>query len=301
MDALPIELDLEELARLLEAGDFDRALELTRSVADELGQAATLVFFDAGQDTARFLSGLDLGTILFNQINVRAVRALQANTLRLISQYTEEQRHATRLALLDGIARGLNPRDQARNFRSSVGLTERQSAAVINYRRLLEGTAAEQREALRRELRDRRFDRTVRRSIRTETPLTPAQIERMVERYRDRYVKYRAEVIGRTEALRSVHEGVNEAYEQAIEAGHLRAQDLVRTWDSSRDGRVRNTHRWLHGQKRGWGETWATENGQLRYPGDPAAPAEETIQCRCVLTTRIKGSAREVRGRPLAA
>lgn len=298
---LEANLDLRAIERLLEGGDFEGALDYTRTVADELGDAATLVFIDAGQDTARFLSGLDLGTVLFNQINVRAVRALQANSLRLISAYTEEQRAATRLALLDGIARGLNPRDQARNFRSSVGLTERQQAAVINYRRLLEGTAAEQRQALTRELRDRRSDRTVRRSIRTGEPLTPAQIERMVERYRNRYVKYRAEVIGRTEAMRSVNQGVEEAYEQAIEAGTLEAGSLTRTWDASRDTRVRRTHRFLHGQKRGWRETWATENGVLRYPGDPDAPPEETVQCRCVLTTRIKASARAGGGRPLAA
>ena len=285
-------LDLDALAKLLAAGDFEAALLYTQDVAQELGHAVNLVYFDAGQDTARFLQGLDLGTILFNQINVRAVRALQENTLRLIVQYTEEQRAATRLALLDGIARGINPRDQARAFRDSIGITERQQAAVINYRRLLSGTAEEQREALTRELRDRRFDRTVRRSIRTDKPLTPAQIERMVTRYAERYVKYRSEVIARTEALRSVHEGVEEAYEQAIEAGVLDADDLVRTWDSSRDTRVRRTHRLLHGQKRAWKETWATENGVLRYPGDPAAPAEETIQCRCLLTTRIKGSGR---------
>jgi hypothetical protein len=148
---------------------------------------------------------------------------------------------------------------------------------------------------LTRELRDRRFDRSVRRSIRTQEPLTPAQIDRMVERYAQRYVKHRAEVIGRTEALRSVHQGVNEGYEQAIESGKLDRANLERTWDSSRDSRVRRTHRFLNGQKRPWGGTWATENGVIRYPGDPEAAAEETIQCRCLLTTRIRGAIRTVR------
>lgn len=289
------DLDLKVLAGLLASGNFDEALIYTQQVAEDLGAEVNLVFFNAGQDTTRFLNGLDVGHIVFDQVNVRAVRALQANTLRLVTQYTEEQRAATRLALLDGISRGLNPRDQARNFRDSIGLTERQQAAVVNYRRLLGGTAAEQTEALSRELRDRRFDPTVKRSRRTQVPLTPAQIDKMVSRYADRYVKHRAEVIARTEALRSVHEGVEEAYEQAIDSGNLRAEDLVRTWDSSRDGRVRRTHGFLHGQKRGWRQFWATENGVLRYPGDPLAPAEETIQCRCLLTTRIKNALRSLR------
>lgn len=289
------ELDLETIEQLLKNGDVEGALRYTRLVAERLGQATTITFFDAGQDTARFLNGLDLGSILFNQINVRAINALQQNTLRLINEFTTEQRRATRLALLDGIARGLNPRDQARNFRDSVGLTERQQAAVINYRRLLNGTAEEQREALTRELRDRRSDRMVQRSIRTGKALTPEQIDSMVSRYSKRYIKYRAEVIGRTEALRSVHEGVNEGYEQAIEAGKIDADKLERTWDSSKDRRVRRTHTFLNGQKRPWGGTWATENGIIRYPGDPEAAAEETIQCRCLLTTRIRGALKTVR------
>lgn len=295
INGLRDELDLAEVERLLLAGDFEGALRLTQTVAEQLGQVSTVTFFAAGQDTATFLSGLDLGTILFDQVNVRAVQAMQVNNLRLISEFTAEQRAATRLALLDGIARGLNPRDQARAFRDSVGLTERQQAAVINYRRLLEGSAADQREALTRELRDRRFDRTVNRSIRTGEALTPDQIDRMVDRYRARYVKYRSEVIGRTEALRSVHQGVEEGYQQAIDAGKLDAEDLIRTWDSSKDSRVRTTHKLLNGQKRAWGEYWQTVNGIIRFPGDPNAAAEETVQCRCVLTTRIRNALKTIR------
>jgi hypothetical protein len=284
------ELDLKIIEDLLTAGDVEGALTYTRSVAERLGDATTLTFFDAGQDTATFLSGLDLGTIRFDQINLRAIMALQQNTLRLITEFTSEQRRATRLALLDGIARGLNPRDMARAFRDSVGLTERQQAAVINYRQLLEGNAADRAEALTRQLRDGRFDQTVKASVRKDVPLTAEQISRMVGRYQSRYIKYRSEVIGRTEALRSVHEGVNEAYQQAIDAGQINAADLTRTWDSSKDTRVRRTHRFLNGQQRPWGGTWATENGVIRYPGDPQAAAEETVQCRCLLTTRIRGA-----------
>jgi hypothetical protein len=283
------QLDLQLIENLLEAGNVEEALAYTRTVAEQLGDMATLTFFDAGQDTATFLSGLDLGTIRFDMLNVRAIQALQSNTLRLITEFTAEQRRATRLALLDGIARGLNPRDMARAFRDSIGLTETQQAAVIRYRQLLEGSAADRNEALTRALRDGRFDQTVNASIRRGVPLTPEQIDRMVGRYGERYIKYRSEVIGRSEALRSVHEGVNEAYQQAIDAGQIKAEDLTRTWDSSHDKRVRRTHRFLDGQSRPWGGTWATENGVLRYPGDPQAPAAETVQCRCLLLTRIRG------------
>jgi hypothetical protein len=281
-------LDLNVIEQLLVNGDFEGALSYTQDVARSVGQASTLTFFDAGQNTSTFLSGLDLGTIVFDHVNVRAINALQNNSLRLISEFTAEQRAATRLALLDGIARGVNPKQQAVAFRDSVGLTEKQQAAVLNYRNLLEGDAASRQEALTRKLRDGRFDQTVNASIRRDVPLTTEQIERMTTRYRERYIKHRAETIALTEALRSVHEGVEEGYQQAIDAGKLDPADLERMWDSSRDKRVRRTHKLLQGQKRPWGGTWQTVNGVLRYPGDPKAPAEETVRCRCLLTTRIR-------------
>lgn len=290
--ALARDLDLAVIEALLIAGDVETALRYTQAAAQAVGVASTVTFFDAGQDTAAFLNNLDLGVILFDHVNFRAVNALQNNSLRLIAEFTAEQRRATHLALLDGVARGVNPRDMARAFRDSIGLTERQQAAVINYRQLLEGSVEQRREALTRALRDGRFDQTVNASIRRDVPLTPEQVSRMVERYQARYIKYRSEVIGRTEALRSVHEGVNEAYQQAIDAGNLDETSLERMWDTSRDKRVRHTHRGLQGQKRKWGQPWHTVNGRIRYPGDPEAAASETVLCRCLLTTRIKGATR---------
>ena len=282
------QLDMEELEALIASGRLVDAMERIMEVAEDLAEATNLVFLTAGQAAAEFLTGAGVARVRFDVSNAGAVQAMRDNRLSLIREYAEEQRRATQAALVEGIAQGLNPRDQARTFRDVVGLTERQAAAVMNYRRLLTGDESDRREALTRRLRDGRHDRTVQRSIREERPLTPAQIEQMVSRYAARYVKYRAEVIGRTEALRAVHEGNEEGYRQAIEAGRLDAARLVRAWDSSRDDRVRESHRLLHGVKRGWGETWPGKAGPLRYPGDPAAPAEEIVQCRCLLTTRIK-------------
>jgi len=209
---------------------------------------------------------------------------MQQERLRLIRNFTADQREATRSALTDGIRRGLNPRDQARMFRDSIGLTGRQQAAVNNYRRLLEEGNSE---ALQRQLRDRRFDPTVRRAIRTGEPLTTAQIDRMVSRYSDRMRSYRATVIARTEALRAVHQGTEELYRQAIDEGHLNSDQLMRTWHDADDRRVRASHNRLDGLERRIGDTFPGDEGPLRFPGDPEAPAAETVQCRCVLSTRI--------------
>ena len=109
----------------------------------------------------------------------------------------------------------------------------------------------------------------------------------MVGRYSERYVKYRSEVIARTESLRAVHAGNNEAYEQAIEQGELAKDQIMRTWITAGDDRVRDTHENLSGVQAGMDQTFPAQGGPLRFPGDPAGPADETIQCRCSLATRM--------------
>ena len=76
-------------------------------------------------------------------------------------------------------------------------------------------------------------------------------------------------------------------YRQAVETGALDPESIRRKWVTSGDERVRNSHNALNGQERGLEETWQGEDGTLRFPGDPSAPASETVQCRCVLTTRL--------------
>lgn len=291
VSALKDEVDLDELADLIQQGRLEEALGRLQEAADKVGIATNVAFVTAGQSTAQLLASANVGRVVFDQVNVRAVAAMQMNRLETVREFTAEQRRATSLALVSGVEAGINPREQARNFRDSIGLTENQWRAVANYRTALERVGSDpdaQAVALGRALRDRRGDAQVQRAIRDGRPIPKAKVDWLVERYTARYVKYRAEVIGRTEALRAVHQGTEEMYAQAIESGEIRAEQIERKWVTRLDGRERRTHKFLSGQKRGWGEPFVTENGTIRYPGDPQAPASEVIQCRCALTTRIK-------------
>lgn len=294
VEGLKDNLDLNALADLIESGRMDQALDMLQEVSTALGNSAAVIFVTAGQSTASFLEGATIGHVVFNVVNQRAVEIMQANRLRLIQEFTYDQRQTVRAALTEGIRRGDNPRAQARTFRDVVGLTETQSRAVFNYRRLVEGAGnsdlptADQAESLTRALRDGRTDRSVLRAIKEGRPLSPEQVDMMVQRYAKAYVKYRSEVIARSEALAVVHQGTEEMYNQAIEAGKLHPEQLIRTWSTNIDGRERDSHHNLDGVKRGWGQTWPGRDGPIRYPGDPEAPASERVQCRCLLTTRIK-------------
>ncbi len=289
------ELDLEELADLLAQGRVNDALDRIQSVAAALGNASNTTFITSGQATSQFLTNAGVGTVLFDQVNFRAVQAMQRNQLEMISEFTNEQRRATSDALVAGVESGTNPVAQARNFRDSIGLTTRQWAAVDRYRTSLNAIGTDPRaaeDALGRALRDGRGDAQIKAAAKASRPLPAAKIDWLVTRYSERYVAYRSRVIGRTEAMRAVNQGNHEAYQQAIDAGTIRPEQLEQEWNTTLDGRERDNHLLLHGQKRGWGEVWETRYSKgdkaLKYPGDPAAAARDVIQCRCNLATRIK-------------
>lgn len=293
IDATKSQLDMELLEALLLRGDIAGAMQLLIDIGAQIGSASSMVFITAGQSTAQFLTNAGVGYIVFDQLNERAIRIMQASQLELIREFTDEQRRAVQTVLTDGITRGIGPREQARNFRYAIGLTERQAQAVMNYRRLLENAGdatlpkGAQGEALTRALRDKRFDRSILRAIRQGQPLDAADIDRQVTAYAERSVKNRSETIARTEALRAVHEGTNEAWDQAIDGGSVDPDKVTQKWTSARDTRVRESHRRLNGQIRPLGGTWQGDYSVLRYPGDPNGAAADVIQCRCILVRRI--------------
>lgn len=289
--SLKNEIDIDELANLLAQGRINEAMDNLIHAAEALANASNAAFVMAGQSAADFLTTANVGRIVFDQVNLNAVAAMQENKLDLIREFTAEQRKATSRAIISGVEAGSNPVVQARNFRDSIGLTSKQWDHVASYRSALErvGTDSDAAQnALSRALRDKRSDAAILRQAKAGKKLTPAQIDTMVSRYTDRYIKHRAKVIGRTESMRAVNAGNEESYRQAIANGTLDEGMIERSWRTRVDGRERDTHRLLNGVKKKWGESWETVNGKIRYPGDPKAAAAETIQCRCAILTRIK-------------
>ena len=58
-----------------------------------------------------------------------------------------------------------------------------------------------------RKLRDARFDSMIRRAIEKGEPLNQTDIERILARYSDRLLRFRGEVIARSEALAAFNTG----------------------------------------------------------------------------------------------
>lgn len=223
----------------------------------------------------------------FGLSNPVSVQAHAKNRLELVRQMTDTQRDALRRLLETGSVKGMNPRQTAIRMRESLGLTSHQERIVANYRAELESPRPKFNP---RKLRDRRFDRSVLRAIETGHPMEPEKIDQMVGRYRERWVKHRAETIARTESLRAVRGGQQGMWESLVQTGQIQPDAVRRFWVYTHDHRTRDWHRstpGLNKEGRAINEPFRTGLGNmLMFPGDPAAPGKETINCRCVLITR---------------
>ncbi len=211
------------------------------------------------------------------------IRRYELDLIRLISSNTKE---AIRNSLEADIIAGVNPRRTAVNFRDTIGLTPSQEKAVRNYRNNLENMNSR---ALTRDLRDKRFDPTVRRSIKNKTPLSKTQINKMVKRYRERYLIYRSQTIARTESLRAVSVGQWLGMKDAVDSGSIEREKLKRFWRATPGRRTRAWHLSIAGMNPEGvyvDEPFRTELGPLMYPRDPNGTAANTISCRC--TTYFK-------------
>ncbi|MDQ0962023.1 hypothetical protein QFZ66_005901 [Streptomyces sp. B4I13] len=89
----------------------------------------------------------------------------------------------------------------------------------------------------------------------------------------------REERIARTESTRAWNAATLAAAEDLTGEG----RPLVKQWQTRRDGRVRDAHDDADGQLRLLDEPFAVAGVAMAYPGDPAAPAALTVNCRCVL------------------
>jgi HK97 family phage portal protein len=103
----------------------------------------------------------------------------------------------------------------------------------------------------------------------SEQKTTDTLIERLRGEFKQ--IERRARTIARTEVHGAFSEGRHLAMEQT--------KPRYKMWISSRDSRVRDSHRALDGEKIVFGERF--KNG-LAFPLDPDGAAGEVINCRCI-------------------
>ena len=243
-------VDLDALEDALKNGRTYQVMEIIGEVDPQKAQAVRDALQNAvwqgGALAVTQSPVLNEARFAFNRLNPALITWLEGYSLNLIRDIGEGTRAAVRSALVDGMTKGVNPIQQARQIKQAVGLTEAQARAVQNYRRALE--TVHERRSLKSwglgnqrskqsgveimpvdakgkpkdginqwRLRDQRYDNAIRRAQENRKPLTPEQIDRQVDRYQERMIQNRARTIARAESMRALGAGTTEAWRQAVE------------------------------------------------------------------------------------
>ena len=235
-------LVIAPLVRMLGDGDIDRVLAYVfdtpeaKAILRELEIEYATAVVRTIPSVERFLPTTP-GTL---SLRVRAPVASPAIT-QAVRQWSDqsfknvvaEMREGVRTVVAQGITDGLGPRAIAvalKSQTSAIGLTAYDESIIASFRaKLLAGD----RSALSRALRDRRFDRTV-----AKGNLTPAQIDTMVGAYRRKLVALRAETFARTSAVQAANDANRATWQQAIDDGTYRMEEVKGYWIVADDERL---------------------------------------------------------------
>lgn len=270
---------VSELETALAEGRIAEVLDDVEAAAGAFASRLDALKSMVGHETADYLSANLDKLVSYDAGNPKAVEVLQQNRARLVGGVTEQQRQAIVVILSEQTAKGVNPRRQAMLIRDVIGLTPKQAAKVLTYRRALETpTPLNPDEPVDPEAPPPKPRRG----------FTPEDIDRRVAKFADKQIAVRAETIARTETLSAVHEGMAQSFQQAIDKGVLEAGTIVQKWNAGDPPRTREWHASMDGQERPWGEPFISGHGvELRWPGDTNAPTDERARCRCAVSRRI--------------
>lgn len=289
VDWLRSQNSVDDIAYRLRWGQLDDVVRGIAEAAERFADDSHAAFNVAAQHARDWLdTHVDERLFTYNTGNPRAARWAAGNRYDTIRQVSNDQRAMIRNVQIEGVRTGTNPLQTARRIRDGIGLTDHQESIVNGYRSKLEDRRFQ--DALSARLGDGRSERSIRRAQEAGDGMTPEQIDRAVERYRENWITYRSETIARTEGLRVAHQGTDEMYRQAIENGQLNRDELIATWRAGPPtGDFREQHQAMDGQERELDQPFEAPDGTLLfYPGDPNAPIEHTANCRCTRTVRFR-------------
>lgn len=238
-------------------------------------------------------------TMRFDVRDLGAEEWINEHSSKAIKEISDDLKQSVRDKLTKGLVDGTNPvttaRDIAGRYNRKTGEREGGILGLTNRQRQSVENAAEElrtnpKAYLDRKLRNKSFDHYVRKSIETGEPIPEDIQKKMVNALQSRTEKKRADTVARTESMTSMHAAQREAYQQAINKGLASPDEIEREWSAtSRSKPTRESHQELDGQKVKFNEPYVSPitGARLMYPGDPKAPAEEIINCRCWEMFRI--------------
>lgn len=269
-----------ELARIIEGASIERIFTSVLSTA-VFAQAFTplreqirksvldsIKYFSRDLPKAGKVGNISFA---FDSLNPKVIDAIKALNTRVMADLTDGVRETFRQVVERGLTEGASPRRVARDIKGLIGLAPNQEQAVVNFQKMLE---AGDRTALRRQLRDKRFDRTLDRALGADGEgLTAPRVEAMTNAYRRKMIGFNAETHARTATLDSLKLGQRLSINDAVDRGILDGDRMEKTWVGVMDDRERESHVAMEGETVAYDEPFS--NGQM-------IPGENEYNCRCV-------------------
>lgn len=281
--------------RLLEAWDIIKSTLNEREIADLIrsGRMEQILFGMLDDDTLdrAFLPArneIDRYTVrladsvtlpkrfggVFDRLNPRVTEAARTLSTRVVDTLKGELRDSLRQRVRHGIEEGHGPIKIARDLRPVVGLAPSQEEAVRNFEFMLR---TGDREALTRTLRDRRFDKTLRKALgKGGTGLSDDRIRTMVDAYRRRFIAHNAKTHARSAALDANRVAQRLSWEDAVARGVIDRSQLRKRRITAGDKRVRDEHRRIAAESR------AGIPFDAPYSNGEVVSGELSFNCRCV-------------------
>lgn len=265
-----------ELVRLVTTGQLDKLFD------EQLSMARLEAAFQPVRDRMRsgivdgvkFFSrdipkkpGVTIGFDILSPDTITAIRNLET---KVVSSMADDVRETVRAYVENGLRDGDSPEKVGRTIKSIIGLPPKQEEIVRSFRSLLE---AGDPDALKRQLRDRRFDQTLDKAFAGEKTLSEEQIDKMVTAYRNRAIAQNAQTVARTATGDALKLGQKLAIDSAIDQGIYDRSSLTKRWKGVMDTRERPEHVAMEGETVPYDEPFS--NGEM-IPGD------STYNCRCV-------------------
>jgi SPP1 gp7 family putative phage head morphogenesis protein len=188
----------------------------------------------------------------FTIVNPLAAEAARIQGARLVRVVTTETRQAIRALTVRAVTEGIAPRELAALIKPSIGLTVRQTQAVLNAR--AEWSAS---------------------------GLAGDALMKKVDAYEATLLKQRAVMIARTETIDAATAGQLAAWREAAHTGLLRPTETRRVWSAASDARVCPICAALDEQEVAFDDPFVTEDGTERM-APPIHPS-----CRCSVALRF--------------
>jgi len=235
-------IDWRTVGRILGAPDSDYTVYKAATAADVFGE----IFIDGGKTASGYLSG----SLAMTEPLAIAYGEQRAGTL--IQGIQAQQLNTVRAAIGTGLSEGVTPQRTGRLLRATTGLSERQGASLVNYERgltekMLTGTTGTVLRGAGRPLADQRY---------SLANLNQQKVDNLVERYRERLVNYRAEMIARTETMRAANMGAFAEQRAQASAGLFDAKTAQRIWQTTPDDRACDECTDLDGQTVGFEQSF---------------------------------------------